>query len=194
MKLSTSERLILFNQYQILEFLARAHPDVAQRGNTVYHDPEVYAWYQEVVESGFDILVDGIQPPMEELDFTEDEQLEVLNILDMWQHLQISFGKLGGEHGVDPRNVQFPGWDGNHGHQRHFARLFCYRKGYDLYGGPGGKPDNFDLQPSPAENSHRDTMPEYRGMLETYNRIIGAKQMRAELLTLDEIKMILDLK
>lgn len=165
------ERLILMNQYAILEFLSLAHPEVAKREKFTYHEPKTYAWYQTVLQRGDSILVDELLEQVYPPRLNRDEQIEVLDILNMYRHLQESLADLDETDGLDESHVAFPGWDGNSEKgEMFFARAYCYRSEGRRTFDRDVEPDNFAMvKPNPAHNGHFPFAIEmYRRMLEVY--------------------------
>jgi uncharacterized protein YfbU (UPF0304 family) len=170
-EVSDTERLILKNQYAILEFLSRAFPDLATRGNTTFHDPRTYAWYQTVLSGGEQLLVRQLFDEIQTVELSLREQEQVLAILDMYRHLQHSFDRLEDKAGLTEDDVRFDGWDG---HRRFlgFAQRFCFRHEEETASGEIAKPDRYDMiRPSPAFDSHSPLEEGYMRMLEVYQPI-----------------------
>lgn len=193
-KLSDAQRLILKNQYAILEFLTRVHPDSARVGNTIYHDAETYQWYQEVLSHGYDVLLSEVFSGIYSIDLSADEQREILDILDMWSDLQWSYDELADKDGLSEEDVSFRGWDGNSAKgELSFARLFCFRHG-DGLGELDPTPSRFaQVKPSPAFNGHHDSMDAYVRMLAIY-RPLKQKLVRTSWrpFTSAELRAVLD--
>ncbi|NMP27243.1 YfbU family protein [Rahnella sp. SAP-1] len=96
MEMTHAQRLILSNQYKMMTLL---DPDNAER----------YRRLQTIVERGF-----GLQ--MRELDrefgaLAEETCRTIINIMEMYHAMQVSFSNLTDAAGVDPRRVQFLGFD-----------------------------------------------------------------------------------
>jgi uncharacterized protein YfbU (UPF0304 family) len=191
-ELSKTERLILKNQFAVLEFLTRAFPDLATRGNTTYHDPKTYAWYQTVLSGGEQTLVSNLFDEIQEVELSVEDQGRVLAVLDMYRHLQWSFDKLEDNAGLTEEDILFGGWDG---HRRFlgFAERFCYRYTEETAPGEMAKPDRYDMiRPSPAFDSHAPMEEGYMRMLKAYKPIrqacsdAGWRAMNA-----DEIKAVI---
>ena len=169
-RLTDAERLVLINQYAILELLSRALPEDARRGGGVDHDPGAYAWRREALASGYDVLVDEAMDGVREPSLSRREQLDVLEILDMWSDLQRGFRSLEDRRGLTFEDVAFPGWDENGAKgELEFASLFCYREGYASDGPPSETPSRFvNVEPSPALGCGAPTTEGYYRMLEVY--------------------------
>lgn len=96
MEMTHAQRLILSNQYKMMTML---DPDNIER----------YRRLQTIVERGF-----GLQ--MRELDrdfgmLTEETCRTIINIMEMHHALQVSFSNLADTNGVDPRRIEFLGFD-----------------------------------------------------------------------------------
>src|SRR5829696_4258489 len=101
MDLSRKERLLLWNQYSILEVL---QPTEAKH----------YEKLKTILERGYKLDYDDLCPHIEDDEFPEEGALEVIRILAMFQVIQDSLGKIGGKvDGVDDWTLQFAGFDGN---------------------------------------------------------------------------------
>jgi hypothetical protein len=140
MRLTETERLILSNQYRILEQL---YPDEA----------ELFALHRKAVEGGF---VSHYKPHMllgEEV--SEEVCREVLEILRMHRALKFSFQSLQDTGGIEESQIQFRGFDENmEPHQTAYT-------GY-LF----DDPDRFDkLKQSGGYNSDTPMLERYRRML-----------------------------
>jgi uncharacterized protein YfbU (UPF0304 family) len=183
--LSKTERLILLNQYSILEQLARAFPD--QNPDKAVE----YARNQEVLRGGEDILIQDLFEPIADVLLTAGEQTEILDILDMFRHLQNSYDDAQDKEGLDEESIAFDGWEAASATgELGFATRYCYRT-------PAAEPRVPDryamIRPSPAFDGNRPVMARYRRMLAayepTYIRILNEGW---RFMTIDEIKNILD--
>jgi uncharacterized protein len=149
MKLTPAERWILSNQFSILE---RLNPD----------DAEHYRNVREAIECGYETDYDTYSPHIYTgADVTtEEESMEVIEILAMFDALKQSYKGLSDKSGIDESRIQFHGFDGNtEGKQMAYARYFCSLDGgrfTDLDRG-----DNF--------NSHMPVLDWYRRMLAAWN-------------------------
>jgi uncharacterized protein YfbU (UPF0304 family) len=157
--LSKSERLILLNQYEILQKL----------------DPERakdYAQRQEIVQSGYKSLYHELGELGDEL--PEDVYSETFATLDMFRDLKGSFEALSDKAGIDPAAVKFSGFDGNDD-AGHYGLARFMIEGL-------GRWEGFrktDL------NSHANYLPRYRRMLSRYSE--RAKSPTKTVLTKQEI-------
>ncbi|MDU6983957.1 MAG: YfbU family protein [Terrisporobacter othiniensis] len=96
-KLSRIERLMLSNQYRILEKL---YPDEA----------EYYENNRKAIEEGFELHYDDCFSVLSEDIMTEDECNEVIDILNMYRALTFSNKE---EYGIDSYDIKFDGFDLN---------------------------------------------------------------------------------
>lgn len=97
MRLSPTERLILINQYEILNRLSQGSP---------YDD------YIKVLRSGFELEIeDRLFTGIDEVGFSRQACLEVMNILAMFDHLITSFEKLADKQDLRESDVKFRGFD-----------------------------------------------------------------------------------
>ena len=143
MKLSKTERLILANQFKILELL---DPNEA----------EGYGNHRIALEDGFTLhYSDAFQNIWDEL--PEDECRYVLDVLDMHRALHFSYEKLKDRAGIEERSIKFSGFDGNNEtHHMSYCRYFCDRLGrYKELADHGHE----------GYNSHMPTLDMYRRML-----------------------------
>ena len=95
-KLTDVERLILANQYEILSKLS---------------DDKTYAKWAETLRGGYEWLYsqyfDHLSPNLQR------EAEHVLAIPGIYSDLRDSYAQLPDKTGIDPRQIEFPGFDGN---------------------------------------------------------------------------------
>ena len=147
MKLSRSERLLLVNQYLILEKL---YPE----------DAEHYAQGRKALEEGYERhyaeltnnLYDGV---------SEECCQEIVDILDMFRSLQFYYEKLEDKSGIDEKLIQFPGFDGND--ESVELRYVQYHL-EDL----GNYKELSESSHNVGFNSHEPLLDTYRSMLRTW--------------------------
>lgn len=165
MKLSDVERLLLANQFRILEQLA---PDTSEKND--------YGQRAEVLERGFTGLYSWV---FEYLDTALPEQVceEVFEILNMHRALRHSFDALDDKSGLDSAEVAFRGFDGNEETEHYCFAEFLRRK-YD-----GGRYGELHKDP---DNSHAPVLESYKRMLSVWHNL-GSSYA----LTKDEINSIL---
>jgi uncharacterized protein YfbU (UPF0304 family) len=90
--LSRIERLLLFNQYRILEVLV---PDLT----------DTYRMYQEILENGFEFEYDEILKNIYKETLSEEDSKQIIKVLVMYQALRRS--------GLPEEETTFGGYDGN---------------------------------------------------------------------------------
>jgi uncharacterized protein len=103
MQPSHIERVILANQYKILSLL---DPDYADE----------YDLVREALEHGFESrYMEAFHNTVHEDALTRDESILVIDAMDLYTALQVSYEKLEDEEkeGIDDRRLDFPGFDGN---------------------------------------------------------------------------------
>jgi len=143
--LTKIERLILSNQYRILEKL---HADDE-------YEKRSFARFAEIVESGY---VSMYRHAMERINDELPEEIseEVLSILDMHKTMLFSLGEK--PNPKDLERVKFQGFDANNeGEHLSFARF---------YADDGKKYPELQIF-----NSHHSTLPRYRKMLAEWSRM-----------------------
>lgn len=143
MKLTRTERLTLWNQYEILKHVDK-------------DGAEQYEQNQEILSSGFELFYSELNQSIYEDTVSEEVGREVQDILDMFRAIKFSSDK----HGYTPASLfaQFDGFDGNEstGHYG-FARFV--RRQQERWDELSDRPDN----------SHSATsLPYYRNMLQRW--------------------------
>ncbi len=141
------QRLILINQYKILEKL---YPE----------DAEIYARYQEILNDGYTLhyndLIEYMAKPMPE------EAMEfVLDILDLYNTMHLAVYRSKNEK-YKGKTIYFPGFDGNNEYEYlNYARFFIFRldRFQELQ-----KEDTFE-----SYNTHGRTLDTYKRMLKYWN-------------------------
>ncbi len=96
MEMTNAERLILSNQYKMMTML---DPDNAER----------YRRLQTIIERGFGLQMRELDRDFGEL--SEQTCRTVIEVMEMYHALQVSYGNMEDKHGVDGRRVQFLGFD-----------------------------------------------------------------------------------
>ena len=100
MKLDVKDRLMLANQYLILEAL---YPDEAEH----------FASNRQIVESGYEIQYDAIVEQIDPKPMSEAECRKVYDTLDMFRRLKHAYDELPDKTGIEARDIRFLGYDGN---------------------------------------------------------------------------------
>ena len=164
-KLSAGERIMLANQYRILEAL---YP----------REAESYRQYREIVETGYELHYSELNMGVAEGSVSRDISTEVMDVLDMFSALKYSFEGLNDKTGVDSDSLQFPGFDGNNApNHLSYARFLILEL--------GRWPEIIEDRPGFDLNSHAGLEESYRRMLVAWESL-GKKNR----LTLEEIEQI----
>jgi uncharacterized protein YfbU (UPF0304 family) len=124
MKLSRTERLILSNQYRILQALYPA-------------EKESLAAAREAVERGYELHYDRGAGHISEDVLTEEQCREVQDILRMFDLLQLCYGQVADKSGIEARRIRFRGFDTSdpvEGAYAAYARFFRGGRGGDVEG------------------------------------------------------------
>ncbi len=153
MKLTKTERWILFNQFQILEKL----------GKYKFADTETCRRTAEALRCGYELDYKNLSGHVcDDPDvLSESDCVEVLKILSMYDHLQHSYDKLGANSSGDDLDVVFPGFDGNNEGSLHaYAR---YVVGPERFASLRSRHNDL--------NSHMPYLESYRVMLERWKNI-----------------------
>lgn len=139
-RLSHSERLVLANQYAILQ---KIDPEQQQ----------LWSLYQNIVENGFTSHYGDLFSAIED-EMPIDDCREVMDILDMFRAFHNSLALMRDKSGLDQERFRFQGFDGNNETvQWAFARFLIHdQKGWV-------ESDTGEL------NSHRRILETYRAML-----------------------------
>lgn len=96
MRLSPTERLILLNQYEILNRL----------------DAGSYEDHIKVLRTGYEFEIeDRLFNQIDEVGLSKDECIEVIDVLAMYDHLINSFERLADKQGLTEFDVRFRGFD-----------------------------------------------------------------------------------
>ncbi|QYR20789.1 YfbU family protein [Paenibacillus sp. sptzw28] len=164
MDLSKKERLMLYNQYEILE---RLNPQ----------DAETYRTFRTILSNGYEAhygdLVESFYAEM-----SKEASDLVVDVLDMYSCLHNSYAALEDKSGIEEWQIDFPGFDGNNEiSELGYTRFFLH----DL--------DRFsELQRDghAQYNSHSRMKTKYRAMLEVWR----AKEERYNLSKADIIEII----
>jgi len=165
-KLTLVERLILRNQFEILGKLS----------------PKEAKWYDlhiEALDNAYEHDYPNMFKVLSREPFTRDQSREVIDILDMYRHLQFSFSQLKNPKKLKASDVGFPGFDGNHETEVQYMAYAAYLVKDDHFG-------MVKLENKNSFNSHRE-------MLERYRRMLPAWKMmkRDSDLSEDQITLIL---
>jgi len=142
MTLSKLERLMLHNQYKILEHL---DPDNADH----------YVKMQEVLENGYELEYGPKTEHIRELGMSEEACTFVIKVMSMYDAIQRSYSTVGDQTGISEDATVFAGFDGNNeAEYLAYVRFLMERDDKFTYLKVGG--DNL--------NSHSPTLEMYRRM------------------------------
>ncbi len=157
--LTGAERLILSNQYRILEAL---YPKEAKG----------IAHTREAIENGFELEYRAATQHVNDGDdiMAAEECREVIDILEMFSVLKRCYKSLPDKSGIDEAATHFEGFDGNNEtKQVAYARHFC------------GDGDRFsDLDRGDNFNSHFPTLEPYRRMVAEWEKSPKKHQLSKE--------------
>lgn len=144
MDLSEKERLILYNQYRILEKL---YPDEEKDCQLA----------QKILLEGYELEYDELITMMG--DVSREVCKETIDILQMFRSLFFSYEKLEDKSGIDEYDVKFQGFDGNEeGEYYSYAEFFILdKKRYEEF-------NKCEI------NSHCNKLPQYREMLSVWRQ------------------------
>lgn len=166
MDLSLKERLIISNQLKILEKL---YPDEA----------EYYAQHRKAIENGYKLHYSWLTEYFFD-EMSEEECSEVLDILEMYRAITLSYNELKDKSGIEENEIRFRGFDGNdETRQFSYANYFIIDLGrYNelRYGAE-----------HPGFNSHCSMLDKYRRMLSEWQKCSDKQN-----LSNDDIKRILE--
>jgi uncharacterized protein len=153
MGLTRKERLLLWNQYSILEILKP--------------DAEHYQKLKTILERGYCLHYNDLWPHIDEGDFPEEAAREVISILEMFEVIQDS---LANAEGFDDCMLHFAGFDANN----ELAQLEYLRFLVD-------RQERFQHVVKLSDyNSHVPLLDSYREMLARYIELGRPKQMRGD--------------
>lgn len=146
MQLSDIERLILANQFRILEGLA-SNDELKKN----YRDKQI------IVERGYIMEYEQLICTLQDNNMSETDYKEVREILTMFNDIQWSYDNLTDKTGVDANQITFKGFDMHtEAEQCEYAKFFL--KGSQV------SPD-FLRKMSSDMNSHQPMLHEYKKML-----------------------------
>lgn len=165
MELSAVERLLLSNQFRILEKL---YPEEA----------DYYSSNRTVLERGYKLHYGEIFETFYE-EMSEVECKEVVDVLDLYRAITFSYRDLSDKNDINEEEIRFYGYDGNNE-----IRQYLYAKFFIL------ELDRFqeltDGQKNPEFNSHSPRITKYKNMLIVWKTYGNCRQ-----LTVSQIKEIL---
>lgn len=158
--LSRIERLLLANQYRILELVSPRNGDV-------------YADLRRALEAGYELhYVEFMQEIADEEDIPSLERCkEILDILQMFRVLKYSYRDLKDKTGIDESRVQFAGFDGNYEMQEIcYVRYVC-REGSGRFE---------ELDSGDFFDSHCQMLSDYQAMLRRWEQVADKYRLTKE--------------
>lgn len=178
--LSIVERRILANQEMILAKLEPSESADHERLARIY-------------ESGYQLEYREALRIYDE--FPESACKEVLDIMTMYQFLQLSYDNLSDKSDIEEREVLFQGFDANDDSLHlSYANFYCQsqrRFGF-LRFGEGKIEDQFDGGFGVSLNGHFSVLDSYRRMLELWREFKKENSERWDRMTKEEMRAILD--
>src|SRR5262249_21235279 len=149
MKLTTTERWILSNQYLILAALC---PDNAK----------TYADAREAIDRGYELEYPQLTQHISNDPLSVQECAEVLDIMQMFWEMQFTYDNLEDRTGIAEHWVKFPGFDGTDETKYMFYAGYITRPGSHRFENLHRRQSNF--------NSHAPLLGHYRKMYAEYVR------------------------
>lgn len=170
MELSQSERLILYNQYEILKQLTKDK-----------HDIKHYETVQTALQSGYTRNYDIFCSHICEKELESEKMTYVYDVLDMYRLLSDSVDELHAPEKelINSHDISFRGFDGNE--ESEYLGYADF-----IINSLGAYSEN----KRPALNSHAPTLWRYDKMLSQLRKIIEDETYR--LLTFSEIKQVIE--
>jgi uncharacterized protein YfbU (UPF0304 family) len=166
--LTQLERLQLVNQYAILEKLDPENAD---------H----WAECKQILREGYTLLYHKIFDPIWD-ELSREDCKYVMDVLDMYHALKLSFERLQEKEGIKVNEVKFPGFSGNEE-----SHLLCFARKLKTEGRWQSVLENGDL------DSHFPTTFRYPPMMEKWKAVEEAYGLERKFqLTKDEIRDIID--
>ena len=159
MELNKIERLIISNQFKILEKL---YPEEA----------EYYSKNRKALENGYKLHYQWIFENIYD-EMSEEECQEVIDILNMYRSLTFSYQKLSDKSGIEESDIRFPGFDGNNE-----ISQYSYTNYFTL------ELNRFNELTNGSEyadfNSHCEMLDCYRRMLAEWNKYDDKQNLTKE--------------
>ena len=174
--LSTCERVILCNQYRILEKIDADNSDYYKDLCNIVASGDVYNLYR---------VLEDIEEKI-----PKDVCDEVIDVLEMYMFLTEGYDELSSKEKqmIDKWHVQFHGYDSNSGDEMFFFRYVCHLKRLKCFDGFfGGVVKNADIVP------HVSMIEKYRRMLSKWKPIHESIKEKVNMrLTAEQIKTIIE--
>lgn len=156
-KLTTAERLILANQFEILGHINEDKAAIRMAGHL--RDGHEYLYRD---------LIGTVAPEME-----EDTTQFVLDALSMYRAMHTSLIKLGMETGINKDDVEWPGFDGNNeGDLYFFTRALTSDGRFDELLGDDGVNSH-----SPMKSTYKEMIPVWKAFDDSRHQLT-ADQIR----------------
>jgi uncharacterized protein YfbU (UPF0304 family) len=158
LELTRKERLVLWNQYSILEALW----------------PKDAAHYQKlkiILERGYKLHYQDLLPHIDEDDFSEEGAREVIGILGMFEVIQDSLANVGNVEGIEDYMLRFAGFDGNN-EVGQLSYLYFLVEKQERF--------KYVVVNLRDYNSHAPLLTTYRKMLGRYERLGSPRLLGAE--------------
>lgn len=161
------QRLILINQYKILEKL---YPE----------EEETYSQHREILEEGYTLHYNDLIQVISE-DIPENLLREVLDILDMYRGLYFAVASREKSPEYKDKQIYFPGFDGNEEIEHLKYTLFFIFK-LDRYD------ELKKINSYSSYNTHCNTLGQYRKMLSKWKSISSNKMEISD----DDLKWLIE--
>lgn len=170
MELSKKDRIILFNQYEILK---RLDTDNAEQ----------YEIYQDILAQGFEYNYEEIGSSFEEVPYSVSEKVH--EILEMLRCMTFSFDNLDDVTGLDREDYMFRGFDGNQETDYYSYAKWLVKNNH-----------KFEKFEKCEFNSNRNILPHYEEMLKRFYEVTRDKRegIYSTNLSADELNYIIDKK
>lgn len=166
MEITDIERLILINQFNILEQMNPQDP--------------YFKNGREILENGYRNLYSEITDILSD-EMSEQDGDFVIDVLQMYRSLNDSYIKIKDKENVSEEDLNFPGFDGNQEGKFYLFTKF-YIQDFGRYAEfSDGKHGEF--------NSHSRMIPKYRRMLAEWREQAGRYESE---LTIEQIKRIIN--
>ena len=154
MKLSPGERQIMIYQAKILQKLSDDKDEVRELDDQI-----------EILQRGYALDYDYCFPAFSIDEMSDEDCLEVRDILTMFCNMRLSFDDLKDKEGITEESILFPGFDGNHEPTYlAYAKFFLKNNGQPAY-------KEMWRNGEPVFNSHTRMLSRYRVMYEKYRQV-----------------------
>jgi uncharacterized protein YfbU (UPF0304 family) len=155
---TAGERLIIVNQFRLLELLEKDKDSVAH-----------YREMRKIVERGYSLSYHEVTENLW-TEMPETECREVMDILDMFRVLKFSVDALDDKSGIDMQKVRFGGFDGNNeSSYLGYAKFLTQEQG------------RWEELKDEVKNSHSHRLGLYRPMLKKWRELTADQLLSSEL-------------